>query len=60
MLKAKKIGVSIEVSVTQGLTVALQRLIEQYPEAVGAALMRIADRLLNTSNALVSLSNWFF
>ena len=52
-------SVNIEVTVEQGLTLALQELIEQYPEAVGAALMRIAERVLNTSNTLVPVRTGF-
>ena len=52
-------SVNIEVSIEQGLTSALQQLIEQYPEAVGAALMRIAERVLNTSNTLVPVRTGF-
>lgn len=52
-------SVNIEVTVEQGLTLALQELIEQYPEAVGAALMRIAERVLDTSNVLVPVRTGF-
>ena len=52
-------SVSIAISVEQGLTLALQQLIEQYPEAVGAALMRIAERVLDTSNVLVPVRTGF-
>lgn len=52
-------SVNIEVSIEQGLTVALQQLIEQYPEAVGAALMQIGERVLNTSDTLVPVRTGF-
>lgn len=52
-------SVRISVKVEQGLTSALQRLIEQYPEAVGQALMRIADRVLQTGNVLVPARTGF-
>ena len=52
-------SVSIEVSIEQGFTAAIQQLIEQYPEAVGASLMRIAERVLNTSNTLVPVRTGF-
>ena len=52
-------SVQIKVTVEQGFMAALQQLIEQYPEAVGAALMRIAERVLNTSNTLVPVRTGF-
>jgi len=53
------VSVNIAVTVEQGLSAALQQLIEQYPEAVGAALMRIAERVLETSNVLVPVRTGF-
>lgn len=52
-------SVSISVSVEEGVTSALQRLIEQYPEAVGQALMRVAERVLQTGNVLVPVRTGF-
>jgi HK97 gp10 family phage protein len=47
------------VTVEQGLTVALQQLMEDYPEAVGAALMRVAEQMLQLSNVLVPVRTGF-
>jgi HK97 gp10 family phage protein len=52
-------SVNIQVAVEQGLTAAIQGLIEDYPEAVGAALMRVAERVLETSNVLVPVRTGF-
>lgn len=52
-------SVNIQVTVEQGLTAALQSLIENYPEAVGAALMRVAEQVLQTSNVLVPVRTGF-
>ena len=45
-------SVSIQITVNETLLGALESLMQQYPEAVGAALMRIAERVLDTSNTL--------
>ena len=52
-------SVNIQVTVEQGLTVALQQLMEDYPEAVGAALMRVAEQMLQLSNVLVPVRTGF-
>jgi len=52
-------SVGIQVTLEQGLTVVLQRLIEDYPEAVGAALMRVAEQVLQLSNVLVPVRTGF-
>jgi HK97 gp10 family phage protein len=52
-------SVSISVSVEQNLTSALESLIEEYPQAVGEAIMRVADRVLQTSNVLVPVRTGF-
>jgi HK97 gp10 family phage protein len=53
------VSVSIQVTVEQGLTAALQQLIEDYPEAVGQALLRIAEQVLQLSNVLVPVRTGF-
>lgn len=53
---------SVEISFsvdTAAFSAALQRLIEDYPEAVGQALLRIADRVLQTSDVLVPVRTGF-
>ena len=53
-------SVSIQVTLEQGLTVALQQLMGDYPEAVGAALMRVAQQqMLQLSNVLVPVRTGF-
>ena len=52
-------SISIQVSVEQGFTVAIEQLMEHYPEAVSSALIRIAERVLNTSNTLVPVRTGF-
>jgi len=54
------LSVAISVSVdSAGFTAALQGLIEDYPEAVGAALMRVAEQMLQLSNVLVPVRTGF-
>jgi HK97 gp10 family phage protein len=54
------LSVTISVSVdSAGFTAAIQQLIEQYPEAVGVALMRVAEQMLQLSNVLVPVRTGF-
>lgn len=52
-------SVSIQIAINETLLSALESLMQQYPEAVGAALMRIAERVLDTSNTLVPVRTGF-
>ena len=52
-------SVSIQIAINETLLSALENLMQQYPEAVGAALMRIAEQVLDTSNTLVPVRTGF-
>ena len=53
-------SVTISVSVdSAGFTAAIQQLMADYPEAVGAALMRVAEQMLQLSNVLVPVRTGF-
>ena len=53
-------SVAIEVSVnSSGFSEALEQLIEQYPGAVGEALLNVGQQMLQLSNVLVPVRTGF-
>ena len=53
-------SVNLQVTVdSAGFAAAIQNLIEQYPDAVGRALMRVGEEIFNLSSVLVPVRTGF-